>query len=182
MYCCRRSSNEWSQSDHTDIPQLHPGVDFSRELGPRYSRNTWPRDGAQALSKSGSISTGPHSSTMSVPLGASFFSTQHVSSARVQATNASELESSDEDTASDERGLEARMGSLHLSPVHARYRGKSSGVKLIRSVFALRNEQPGARPINDALLRTVEAVQTRRPEYWQVYAVRICSLPARRSH
>jgi hypothetical protein len=182
MYCCRRSSTERSQSYHTDIPQLHPGVDFSRELGPRYSRNTWPRDGAQELPKSGAFSSGPHSSTMSVPPGANFSPTQHASTARVQVTNTSELESSDEDTASDERGLEARMGSLHLSPVHARYRGKSSGIKLIRSVFALRNGQPGARPANDALLRTVEAVQARRPEYWQVYAVRICSLPARRSH
>jgi hypothetical protein len=85
-----------------------------------------------------------------------------------------DLDSSDDDD--DEpvgRGLEERLRSMQLNPMHIRYHGKSSGAKLIMDAFSVKSEL--ASPITrDELLSVLHGIPGRQPEHWQGYEVRIC--------
>jgi hypothetical protein len=91
-------------------------------------------------------------------------------------------DSSDEDEITGGRGLEAHLRSMHLHPMHTRYLGKSSEVKLVLSALSVKSGLAGRAPdTGDQLISVLQyGVPRRRPEYWQVYEVCIPSLALRK--
>ncbi|KAA1476284.1 hypothetical protein DENSPDRAFT_806964 [Dentipellis sp. KUC8613] len=145
------------------LQRLCPDADFSQELGMQLDREGWARDRPN--------DRGPLSSVMS-PGGSA---TRTCSPPRLASpapggsgttsspsNEVEELEPSDDEYAQTQL-LQERMRQLHINPMHNRFFGKSSGVRLVQTAMDLKSEYSGVDVKTDA--RDVP----RRPEFWSLH-------------
>lgn len=64
--------------------------------------------------------------------------------------------------------LSERLQRLEINPTYPRFLGKSSGVQLVQSAIALKNEFTGVAEPQDFR----QSVISRRPEFWRILPVR----------
>lgn len=90
------------------------------------------------------------------------------------STMVTDFDSLDADPeSSDDEGAQTNLVREHLkdlfiNPVHNRFFGKSSGVKLVKTAIDLKSEYAGKMPDEN----TVHVLGRKRPEYWNLLPVR----------
>jgi hypothetical protein len=153
-------------------PQLCPNADFSQELGGPLDREAWLRERAAAgvLPRSGraspSLPTPP--SGLSFPPG-----TSQINLASADLTEDDGLEPSDDELS--HMTLTQTMQKIRLDPVHPRFFGKSSGIRLLQTALDLKSEYAGEpKPTVEETKERFLSLQSEseRRDFWKPKAVR----------
>ena len=138
-------------------PQLCPDADFSQELGAHIDRETWLRERATGTSTMSPV-TPVRNPSPSLP-GSGIPSNS--------PADPEGLEPSDDEYCKDNQLLQENLKRISINPMHSRFFGKSSGVRLIQTAMDLKSEYSGKREIEGDNFN----ISSRRPEFWIVHPV-----------
>lgn len=145
--------------------QVAPGTDFSQELGERFDKRTWMKINASIASTHPDVKA-----SSPPPISLASPRVLREDSLR-EGSEDSNLDPSDDEQPREIGGtLTERLERLELNPGAPRFLGKSSGVELVQSALALKNEFSGM----DANFGDIGFPGwARRPQFWQVTPARI---------
>ena len=140
--------------------QLHPDTDFSQLLDGTVEIETLVREG-----KPGRYPRPATKEPSAAPI--SFASSNERCGSAPGLTLETGLDSSDDEQPRMMGAtLSERLERLEIDPSSPRFKGESSGVRLVYSAFALKNELSG-KPSDHR-----KPIATRRPEFWSMSPVR----------
>jgi hypothetical protein len=144
---------------------LHPGDDFSQEVGRPLSVDNWTEDGVlgepEPAAPSLFVAGAPHARADNVLMPADEYAPAPVAGA-----------GADDEHSDDEKEFEFPLAQVmdNIKHLHiAGFRGKASGATLYKQVLTIKHELVGGG------LYPVPNVQ--RPEFWSMPKVRVRSAP-----
>ncbi|EIN10102.1 hypothetical protein PUNSTDRAFT_102126 [Punctularia strigosozonata HHB-11173 SS5] len=149
------------------LQKLCPNGDFSQELGGPLDKDSWIRDRGSSVilpkSGRGSPTLASHSSGFGITSSGS-----HIPPGPSELTEDDGLEPSDDELV--HMTLTQTMKQIRLDPVHPRFFGKSSGIRLLQTALDLKSEYAGERkPTVEETKERFLSLQTEseRREFWK---------------